>query len=354
MKKALLKGLSFALMIAMTLSVLVSLTGCSGANDKVLNVYNVGDYIDMDILESFTKETGIKVNYSTYSSNEEMYAKIRSGAGNYDIIVPSDYMIERLIREDLIDTIDHSLVPNAEKLFDHFKNSDYDPENKHSIPYMWGTVGILYNTTLVDTEIDSWDDLWDPHYAGKILMYDSSRDSLMVSLLRLGYDVNTRDESQIEEATQALIQQKKDGLVLAYVTDECKDKMVAGEAAMAVVYSGDALLTFDETDDLDYCIPKEGSNYWIDALCIPKNSKHKANAHKFIDYLCSPEIAQKNVEYIGYSTPLESAYELLDDEMKENKVAYPDQEDLDRCVIYHDLGDFNSVYDNAWIQVKAN
>lgn len=343
-----------ALILAAVLVCLPLLAAGCGPKETVLNVYNWGEYIDLSVLDQFTEETGIKVKYSTFTSNEEMYAKVKAGGGNYDIIVPSDYMIERMIKNDLLAELNYDNIPNAGKIMSKFKGMAFDPTDGYSVPYMWGTVGILYNKSLLPegTVVDSWDVLWNPAYKNQILMYDSSRDSIMCSLSRLGYDINTRNAEEVEAATQALIEQKP--LVLAYALDDVQDKMIAGEAALALVYSGYVINAMAENEDLAYCIPKEGSNIWLDSLVIPKSSKNKDAAEKFIDFMCRTDIAAKNVEYIGYSTPQQETYDQMTEEERSNPVAYPDDESLARCKVFNDLGDFNEVYDDAWIRIKAD
>ncbi len=345
------KIMSVALCLAMVLSIALLSAGC-GSSQPTISVYNWGEYIDMDVLKQFEEETGIKVKYDTFGSNEEMYTKIKSGGGKYDVLIPSDYMIERLIQNDMLHELNYDNIPNAQYVMEKFRDSDFDPGNKHSIPYMWGTVGILYNKTMVNGEIDSWNALFDEQYAKQILMYDSARDSLMVGLRQNGYDINSRDEQELAEATQTLIDQKP--LVLAYVMDEVKDKMIQGEAALALVYSGYVIDAIEENSDLAYCLPKEGSNVWMDSMVIPSTSQNPELAEKFIDFMCRPDIALKNIEYVAYSTPNQGTYDLFDDSMKNNPVAYPSDEELARCTFFHDLGDYNEKYDEAWLKVKTS
>lgn len=326
------------------------MTGCN-ADKSVLKVYNWGDYIDEAVLDMFTEETGIRVDYSTFASNEEMYAKLKSGAGDYDVIFPSDYMIERMSKEGLLAPIDTAGLENYPYIGDDFKNMEFDPKNQYSVPYMWGTVGILYNTSMVDDPVNSWNILWDEKYSGQIMMYNSSRDSMMVALSRLGYDINTRNEAQIEEAIQSLIEQKPH--VLAYVEDEVGDKMIAGEGAFAVVYSGEAVLAMGGNEDLDYVIPQEGSNIWVDSMAIPESSSMKDEAVRFINFLCRPDVALINLEYIGYSSPNTEAMANIDPALLDNPAFNPPQEWLDTCTVYYDLGEFKAVYDDAWTRIKA-
>ncbi|WP_058486653.1 ABC transporter substrate-binding protein [Defluviitalea phaphyphila] len=339
---------AFLLIVMLSISIL---SGCSQNNEKVLNVYNWGDYIDESVLKGFEDEYGIKVNYDTYATNEDMYIKIKSGGSSYDVIFPSDYMIERMIKENLLQKIDLNNIPNYELIDEQFKNLDYDPNNEYSVPYMWGTVGILYNKTMVDEPVDSWDILWDEKYSGQILMLDSQRDSIGVALKKLGFSLNTRDVNELEQAKQALIEQKP--LVLAYVGDEVKDKMIGEEAALAVVWSGDAVACKRENPNLEYVIPKEGSNLWFDAMAIPASAQNKEAAEMFINYLCDTGIAYKNTDYIGYSTPHTKAKEMLDEELLNDIAAYPQPEDISNCEIFYDLGEFITEYDRVWTEIMA-
>jgi spermidine/putrescine transport system substrate-binding protein len=241
---------------------------------------------------------------------------------------------------------------NYNNMMTQFQSNNFDEGNQYSVPYMWGTVGILYNKTMVNGTIDSWDALFDPQYAKKILMYNSARDSLMVALIKDGFDVNSRNEEELAAATQTLIDQKP--LVLAYVMDEVKDKMIQGEAALALVYSGYVIDAISENPDLAYCIPKEGSNVWMDSMVIPATSKNTDLAEQFINFMCRPDIALKNIEYVAYSTPNQGAYDLMDEDMKNNPVAYPSKEELARCAFYHDLDTYNEKYDAAWLKVKSS
>ncbi|MBM7685840.1 ABC transporter substrate-binding protein [Defluviitalea raffinosedens] len=345
-----MKKWNLAAFLLILLTVL-GISGCGQQNKVVLNVYNWGDYIDESVIEDFEKQYNIKVNYETFATNEDMYVKIKSGGTDYDVIFPSEYMIEKMINENLLQKLDFSNIPNYALIDDQFKNLDYDPNNEYSVPYMWGTVGILYNKTMVDDPVDSWDILWNEKYAGQIFMLDSQRESIGVALQKLGYSLNTRDVNELQQAKQALIEQKP--LVLAYVGDEVKDKMIGGEAALAVVWSGDAIYCKRENPDLEYVIPKEGSNYWFDAMAIPVTSKHKKEAEMFINYLCETEVALKNTDYIGYSTPHAKAKEMLSEELKNDRAAYPLPEDIARCEVYKDLGDFVTEFDKVWTEIMA-
>ncbi len=327
-------------------------SGCGGEKQETLNVFNWGEYIDEDLISKFEEETGIKVNYETFSTNEDMYVKVKSGGSSYDVLIPSDYMIEKMVKEDLLQELDFSKIPNIINISPMFQDLVFDPDNKYSVPYFWGTVGILYNTEQVDDVVDSWDILWNEKYANKILMMDSQRDSLAVALKKLGYSMNTRNEAELEEAKQELIKQKP--LVLAYIVDEIRDKMLSGEGAVAVAWSGDAMDVILSGETFNYVVPKEGSNFWIDAMVIPANAKNPDAAHKFINFMTDPENAAANSEYIGYSTPNEAALDLLPEEMINSSVAYPSQEVIDNCEIFRDPGEFISVYNRIWTEVTIH
>lgn len=333
----------------------LSVTACSGGDSsekQVLNVYNWGDYIDEEVLDIFEEETGIRVNYETFATNEDMYVKIKNGSTDYDIAIPSDYMIEKMVNEGLLETIDTASLENYGQIDDFFKHLSYDPENQYSVPYMWGTVGIVYNKTMVGEVPTSWNALWDEDYKGQIFMYQSQRDVLAVALKKLGYSLNTRDLAELEEAKQALVEQRK--LVdPTYVGDNIKDSMIAGEAAMCFMYSGDAVYCMDYNEDLGYVVPEEGSNYWFDGIVIPKTCQNKEAAMKFIDFLCRPDIALMNTEYIGYASPNNGALEMLDEETKSNPAYNPDQSVLDKCELFYDLGEFILEYDRIWTEVLA-
>lgn len=338
-----------------TLAIMVGImsfgvTGC-GEKKESINVYNWGDYIDESVNAQFTKETGIKVNYKTFATNEDMYVDISAGGSTYDVAFPSDYMIEKMIKNDLAEKINMSNVPNYKNVDHRFVGMQYDPTDEYSIPYMWGTVGILYNKSMVTESVDSWDILWDAKYEKQILMMDSQRDSIMVALKKLGYDMNTRDEGELEQAKQELITQKP--LVLAYVGDEGKDKLINEEAAMMVAWSGDAVYMMRENEDLEYIIPKEGSNYWVDGMVIPKGAKNKEGAEKYIDFLCRADISATNAEYIGYSTPIEEARKLLPAEDANSEVAYPAESITDELEVFTDPSDVVKLYDRIWTEVKA-
>ncbi len=338
---------------------MLALTSCGsgqgGANGEVV-VYNWGEYIDPEVISSFEEETGIRVIYDEFETNEIMYPKVEAGASAYDVVCPSDYMIRKMIDNDLLAKIDFDKIPNAKTHIGqqyYEQSQEFDPGNEYSIPYCWGTVGILYNKTMVTEPVDSWDILWNEAYADNILMQDSVRDAFMVALKRNGVSMNSLDETQLQAAKEALIAQKP--LVQAYVIDQVRDKMIGGEAALGVIYSGEAIYTQRENPDLEYVIPKEGTNVWIDSWVIPKNAPNRENAEKFIDYMCRPDIALKNFEYITYSTPNEGARELIEDEdIKNSPIAFPDLSQYDNLETYSYLGEEgDALYSELWKEVKS-
>ena len=318
-------------------------------------VYNWGEYIDPEIINIFEEETGIDVVYEEYETNEIMYPKIQAGAIAYDVVCPSDYMIQRMIENDLLAEINYDNIPNLKYMDPVYMSQakNYDPEEKYSVPYLFGTVGILYNKDMVDEPVDSWEILWDEKYADNILMQDSVRDALGVTLKYLGYSLNSTDLDELEEAKQLLIRQKP--LVQAYVIDQVRDKMIGNEAAIGVIYSGEAHYTKSENPSLEYVIPKEGSNVWLDSWVIPKNAQHKENAEKFINFLCRPDIAKMNFDYTTYSIPNKAGRELIeDDEIRNSPIIFPEKEDIENCETFNYLGDANDrVYNQIWREIKS-
>ncbi|MCR4436120.1 MAG: ABC transporter substrate-binding protein [Clostridiales bacterium] len=325
--------------------------GCGGETQKTLKVYNWGDYIDKSVIDDFEKEYKIKVIYDEFATNEDMYAKLKAGGSDYDVVIPSDYMIKRMIDEGMLQKIDMNNVPNYKYIDERFKNLAYDPKNEYSIPYMWGTVGIIYNKKMVEGPVDSWKVLWDKKYSKQILMLDSQRDSIGITLKMLGYSLNSKEPKELEEAEKMLIQQKP--LVLAYVGDEVKDKMIGNEAALAVVWSGDAVFMKRENKDLEYVIPKEGSNVWFDAMVIPKAGKHPKEAETFINYMCRTDVALKNAIAIGYSTPHTEVRKQLPTELTTDRTVYPEKEDLKNSEVFEDLAESLPVYDRIWTEIKS-
>ena len=348
-------------------------TGASGTDSAAsgsadggeLYVYNWGEYIDENVISQFEDETGITVVYDLFETNEEMYPVIEAGAVNYDVVCPSDYMIQKMRENDLLAELNFDNIPNIAQIDPAYMEMSqaFDPENKYSVPYCWGTVGILYNTRLLEElgvpAPTKWADLWDERLSGEILMQDSVRDAFMVALKKDGYSMNSESKDELEQAKQELIDQKP--LVQAYVIDQVRDKMIGGEAAVGVIYSGEMLYIQDEVAnlgldyDLEYVIPEEGTNLWLDSWVIPKNAKNKENAEKWIDFLCRPEIAKANFEYITYPTPNKGAFEMLDEDLQNNKAVFPDIDSLNNSEVYEYLGDeTDNIYNELWKEIKSN
>jgi spermidine/putrescine transport system substrate-binding protein len=349
-----LKGMLSA---ALSLLTVLSLTACRGSSGgkpitSSINVYNWGEYIDESVNTAFTKATGIKVNYSNYATNEELYAKLKSGGSEYDVVFPSDYMIGRMISEDMLEKLDFSAIPNAKDLDPKYTGLNFDPTNEYSVPYMWGIVGIVYNKTMVKETVDSWDILWDAKYKDKILMFDNSRDAIGIALKKLGYSFNTTNETELKKAAAELETQKP--LVQAYVMDQIFDKMENGEAAVAPYYAGDAISMIQDNSDLAFAVPKEGTNRFVDAMVIPKGSKHKADAEAYINYLCSAGVGVKNCEATGYSTPLTTTFAQLPKDIRDNKFEYPDDTLLGNTEVYSNIPQATlKLYDDLWTQIEA-
>jgi spermidine/putrescine transport system substrate-binding protein len=349
------KLLSLLLSCALLLSLTVCLAGCgdSASSNGVVNICNWGEYIDEDLLDKFTQETGIKVNYDTFSDNESLYSILSSGSADYDLIIPSDYMISRMISEDMLEPLNFDNIPNYQYIDEAYRGLEFDPNNTYSVAYTWGTVGIIYNTTMLDYVPDSWSVLWDESLSGQILMFDNSRDAIGIALKYLGYSQNSTDASQITEAVDLLIQQKP--LVQSYVMDQIFDKLEGGEAAVGPYYAGDAITMIDENPDLAFVVPKEGTNLFVDAMCIPKGAANQANAEAFINFICDPENMATNIEYIGYSSPSTAAKELLSEELRESEIAYPDESLLTNTDTFINLPQETlDLYDSEWVRLMTN
>ena len=346
--KKLTRSLFLLICTILVINIFIS---CNKSESITLEVFNWGENIDMDLLKEFKNKYGIDINYTTYDTNEDMYIAVKSGKSNYDIVVPSDYMLERMANEDLLLKLDKSNIPNINKIDGDFLNRPFDPENQYSVPYMSGTIGILYNKDLVKEPVDSWNILWDEKYSKQIFILDAQRDALGMALKKLGYSLNTTDDKELQEAKDELIKQKP--LVLAYVQDEVKDRMIAGEGALAVIWSGEGLNLQDEYPYLQYVVPKEGANFWVDSLAIPKTSKHKKEAELFINFLCEKDPSLRNSKLVGYTTPQMEAKEAQDEHIKNNKNAYLSKDIFKKCENYKDLGEDIKKYDYIWTEVKS-
>ena len=333
---------------------------CSG--DRVVNVCSWGEYIDESLIDQFEEATGIKVNYQTAESNEVLYSQLSMGGVDYDVIVPSDYMISQLIEEDMLAELNYDNIPNFEKIDDRFKNLSYDPENKYTVPYTWGTLGIISNTAKVQEPITSWSAMFDPQYAGNVLLINNSRDALGIALLYLGYSVNTTDEAEIQEAYQLIADAVKNGVYQGKVMDEVFQKMEGGNAAIATYYAGDYLSMLENNEDLAYVVPEEGSNWFVDAMCVLKTSQHKEEAEAWINFMASTEANLRNMDYIWYASPNAEALETYPAYYEETygepldpalyEIMAPSQEVLDRCEAYLVLpAETRTLYNDLWTQL---
>ena len=324
-----------------------------------ITVYNWGQYISdgtddsLDVIAAFEEETGIHVNYITFDSNESMYTKLKTGGASYDVIIPSDYMIGKLIEEDMLEPLDFSNIPNYENIDEAFRDQAYDPENTYSVPYTWGTVGLIYNRQYVsDEDAQSWSCLWNSKYAGKILMFDNPRDAFAIAESILGYSLNSTDENELRQCADLLAKQKP--VLQAYVMDQIFDKMQRGEAWIAPYYAGDYLTMVEENPDLGFSHPQEGFNIFIDAMCIPKGCQNKAGAEAFINFLCRPDVSAANLDYIGYSTPISAAKAYMDEDVISSPVSYPDDETLARSESFSALPvQATQTMNDLWLSVKT-
>ena len=329
------------------------------ADDGItLNVYNWGLYISdgsdesVDVLSAFEELTGIEVNYTTFDSNESLYAKMKSGGAVYDVIFPSEYMVGKMAAEGMLAPLDYTNIPNFANIGSDYTGWDFDPENTYSVPYTWGTTGLIYNTTLVDEAPTSWAALWDVQYANNVLMFNNSRDAYAIAAKKIGRSLNPQSVDELTEVMQELKDQKS--VVQAYVMDEIFDKMEGGEAAMAPYYAGDALTMIADNPDLAFVHPSEGVNFFVDSMCVPANSKNKAAAELFINYMCEPSVGLANCDYIGYSTPITAVWEQLDDELKYSEIAYPGDDVMGKAEVFTTLPDeINAALDAQWSEMKS-
>lgn len=323
--------------------------------ENALVVLNYGKYLDETVIRMFEEETGIDIKLEEYESPEEMYTKFSAGSIHYDVVCTSDYMVERLINEGKVAEIDFSSFSNYENIDPEILDAAkvFDAEAKYSMPYFYGTLGILYNTTMIsEEEVQTWNVLWDEQYKDSIIMQNSVRDSFVPALRLLDYDINTESPDELEEALQLLIDQKP--IVYAYYVDETSDEMVAGNAAMALVYSGEAAAAIELNDDLAYTVPQEGSNLWIDSWFIPESSSNKENAQKFLDFLCREDVAMLNFEYVCYPTPNLKVLEQLDDETKNDPNIFPPEDVRTNCVVYKQVSEETTDrYSYLWKMLKS-
>ncbi len=364
MKKLLLLILSLAMLSSISsfgVSAYENEDWYKGLEGTTINVFNWGEYISdtyedgmLDVNAEFEKLTGIKVNYVTYESNEDMYPKIKNGGASYDIVIPSDYMIQRMIAEDMLHGIDTEKLPNYHYISQEYKNMYYDPDNAFSVPYNVGMVGLIYNSKMVEEKPDSWTALWDERYAGKILMIDNPRDAFAIPQKILGYSLNSTDEKELSDVAQMLIEQKP--LLQGYVMDEIYNKMESGEAALVPYYVGDFVCMKDVNPDLDFVYPKEGVNIFVDAVCIPKCAQNYEGAMKYINFLLDPEIGVNNALYIGYATPNTGVMEHPDyADMKDNEYLYPAEENMPDVEYFRNLPQETlDMFSSLWNEIKIH
>lgn len=307
--------------------------------------------MDMDLIKEFEEEFDCRVIYEEFASNEDLFVKIKTSKQAYDVIFPSDYMLERLVSQDLVQKLDKDKIENYKYIDDYYLNREFDPNNDFSLPYMAGTVGIVYNAEKYPEGIHKWADLWDEKYERDVVLYYSQRDVLMVALKKLGYSMNTQNPAELEAAKEELIKQKP--LIYGYLGDEIKDILVAEDANIGVVYSGDAGVIMSLNDDFKYSIPKEGTNLWIDLMAIPKSAQNPELAYEFINFLLRPDIQARNAEYLQYSTISSEAKKMLPDEIKNNPALYPPEEDLKNTEVFTDPTDVIELYDRIWTEVLS-
>ncbi|NBH79313.1 extracellular solute-binding protein [Clostridiaceae bacterium] len=339
----------FAMILAALLALSLAACGGDASTGEVVNVFNWGEYIDTDLLRQFEEETGIKVVYNMFETNEGLYSRVQSES--YDVVIPSDYMIARMIEEDMLQPLNFDNIPNYALIDEKYLGLEFDPEQKYSVPYTWGAVGIIYNTREVDeADIGSWDILWNPKYAGQTAMFDNSRDALGLTLKLLGYSQNTTNKDELRAAADKIIAGKDN--FQGFWMDQILEKLPNEEILIAPYYNGDAVTMMEDNPDLSFYIPKEGTNVFVDAMCIPKNAKNVENAEKFINFMCSTEAAAANADYIGYSSPQREVYEQQPDEVKNDPIHYPSEQTVEEGEVFINLPeDINEYYNELWTEI---
>lgn len=348
------KSFKMICMVACISIFMLAMTGCSKGYSEEISFFNYGENIDEETIAEFEKEYDIKVNMETFDEMETMYQKVSKGGGNYDVILVSDSIMPRMINEGLLKEINKDNVPNISQMDEAYLNLDIDPGNKYSMPYMFGTVGIVYNSDVIKEDVDSWDILWDERYKDNVFMFDTYRDTMGAALKKLGYSLNTVDPEEIKQAEEILIQQKET-IDPIYGVDNGTTMIPAGETVVNMIWSGEGLNLQAEYPNLVYVVPKEGANFWIDSLCIPASSKKSEAAEKFINFVSDKESALRIADEIGYTTPNKEARLEQPEEVQNNPNAYMPKEVMDRCEIYTDFSpEVKRVYDEAWTRIKSN
>ena len=329
-------------------------TGCSKKEKQQINFFNYGENIDDETLKEFEEKYDIKVNMETFDDMEAMYQKIKSGAGKYDVVLVSDALMPRMIKEGLVQELNKDNIPNISQMDEQYLDLDIDPGNKYSVPYMFGTVGIVYNKDVVKEEVDSWDILWDEEYKDQVFMFDTYRDTIGAALKKLGYSLNSTDPDEIEEAKELLIEQRKTVNPI-YGVDNGTTMIPAGETNINMIWSGEGLNLQEEYPNLVYVVPKEGANFWIDSLCITSNAQNVEGAEKFINFVSDKESALRIADEIGYTTPNKEARKEQPEDVQNNPNAYMPEEIMNRCEIYKDFDlKTKQMYDDAWTEIKVN
>ena len=347
------KIISSILVAIIATSGIATLSGCGKSYEGEVNVFNWGEYVSngedglLDVIEEFENETNIKVNYTTYETNEELYNMLKNSNVSYDVIIPSEYMISKLIEEDMLLELNYDNIPNRDNLMERFKNLSCDPEGKYTVCYSWGVTGMVYNKTMVKEKPDSFEALWDENLKGQILMFNNSRDAMAIAMQLCGVDPANCTKEGIDTAAKKLAEQKP--LLKKYVMDQVFTEMENSQAAIAPYYAGDILTMMSNNEELDYAMSADGANLFYDAMCIPKCSKNKENAEKFINFMQKPEVAADNCKYLNYATPNQKAYdEYLDEDMKQSELIFPSDEYLDKCYTFANVR--SDVY--AYMQEK--
>ena len=344
-------------LLALLISILIISTlfvGCSKKTSEEINFFNYGENIDEETIKEFEKQYGIKVNIETFDDMENMYQKVKNEGVKYDVILVSDALMPRMIKENLIQELNKDNIPNISQMDEEYLNLEIDPGNKYSVPYMFGTVGLIYNKDVVKENVDSWDILWNEKYKDKVFMFDTYRDTIGVALKKLGYSLNSTDPKQIEEAKELLIQQRKT-VDPIYGVDNGTTMIPAGESDINMIWSGEGLNLQEENPNLVYIVPKEGANFWIDSLCIPSNAKNVEGAEKFINFVSDKESALRIADEIGYTTPNKEARLEQPESVRNNPNAYMPKEIMDRCEIYVDFPkNIKRMYDDAWLDIKSS
>lgn len=335
-------------LVLMAALLLVPLPGCGRSSQSVLNVYNWGEYIDLDLISEFEEQTGIDVVYNTFDSNENLYSRIQTTS--YDVIIPSDYAVSRFIDEGLVQPLNYDHIPNMKLIDEKYTHLAFDPEQKYSVPYTWGVVGVVYNTKYVDeADTGSWDLLWNPKYKDRTAMFNNPRDAIGLALKYLGYSQNSTDKNELHEAA-ALLKEKKP-LFQGIWMDQILEKLPSEEIVAAPYYNGDAVTMIDENEDLSFYVPKEGTNLFVDAMCIPSNAQNVEGAEKFINFLCSTEAAQKNWEYIGYSSPQKEVYADAPEDIRNDPLYYPDVTQYSTDTFENLPESINEYYSDLWVWI---